>query len=155
MFSKEDLILGTAEFNYETTLMTNISLQWEAFIDSLLHGRCQRLRNTGNMLEGKYLKIFLNSTFFYRIYIHDPNFHVTSLNPSGTPRLDLPLNFEGQKLSSFVLYIYAEKHKFLNRKSSQCYDYEKAGSSFTACIAEFVSNETKCKVSLMKRQLHL
>ena len=149
MFSKEEIILRTAEFDYETTLMTNITLQWETFIDSLLHGKCQRLKNTGNMIEGRYLKIFLNSSIFYRIYIHDPNFHVTSLNPSGTPKFEFALNFEGQKLSSFVLYIYAEKQKFLNRESSQCYDYEKAGSSFTACIAEYVSNETKCKVSLI------
>ena len=149
MYRKDEIIFKAAEFSFATAQMSDVSLQWESFIDSLAHGTCQRLKNNGNMADGTYLKIFLNSSILYRIYIHDPNFHVTSMNPSGTPKLDLALNFEGQNLPAAFQYIYAEKHQFLNRDSEQCHDYEKDGSTFTACIAEHVSNKTRCKVSLL------
>ena len=73
MYRKEEIIFKAAEFSFATAQMSDVSLQWESFIDSLAHGTCQRLKNNGNMADGTYLKIFLNSSILYRIYIHDPN----------------------------------------------------------------------------------
>ena len=146
MYNRDEIIFKNSQFDFETTLMTNINIPWENFTDDLFHGNCQRMRTYGNMEEGKYLKVFLNPKVIYRIFIHDANFFVTSMNPSGTPKLEIPINFEGQIMPASFQYFYAEKHKLLNRDSSLCTNYEEIGSSFSACVAQHVSNLTKCKV---------
>ena len=146
MYHRDEMILDNAIFDFATTLMTNVSVPWENFTDSLFFGNCQTLRTFGNMEEGKYLKVFLDTQNIYRVFIHDVDFFVTSMNPSGTPKLEIPLNFAGQVMPALFQYIYAEKHKLLNREGFQCTDYDHIGSSFSACVAQFVSNFTNCKV---------
>ena len=149
MYHRDEMILNNAIFDFATTLMTNVSVPWENFTDSLFFGNCQTLRTFGNMEEGKYLKVFLDTQNIYRVFIHDADFFVTSMNPSGTPKLEIPLNFAGQVMPALFQYIYAEKHKLLNREGFQCTDYDHIGSSFSACVAQFVSNFTNCKVILI------
>ena len=147
MYNRDEIIIKNSVLDFETTLMTNVSVPWENFTDSVFHGNCQTMRTFGNMEEGKYLKVFLNPKIIYRAYIHDTNFFVTSMNPSGTPKLEIPLNFAGQVMPASFQYIYAEKHQLLNREGFQCTDYDQIGSSFSDCIAVHVSNLTHCKVS--------
>ena len=149
MYHRDEMILNNAIFDFATTLMKNVSVPWENFTDSLFFGNCQTLRTFGNMEEGKYLKVFLDTQNIYRVFIHDADFFVTSMNPSGTPKLEIPLNFAGQVMPALFQYIYAEKHKLLNREGFQCTDYDHIGSSFSACVAQFVSNFTNCKVILI------
>ena len=147
MYNKDEIIMENSVFDFETTIFTNASVPWENFTDSLFHGNCQTMRAYDDMEEGKYLKVFLNPKIIYRAYVHDTNFFVTSMNPSGTPKLEIPLNFAGQVMPASFQYIYAERHQLLNREGFQCTDYDQIGSSFPDCIAVHVSNLTHCKVS--------
>ena len=140
--------------------------KWENYIEALIHGRCQTIRNVGKLVASKNFKAILNTSLDlgapYKVWIHDPDFYVESINPSSTPRIDITLNLtgcinfwakniciaflhEGRDVGGFQ-YIRAEKHVLLQNHKHQCRDYAKDRTSFSECVSIGAMNTTGCKV---------
>ena len=101
LYSRDQLILESVFFSFSTTLWkpaTNV--KWENYIEALIHGRCQTIRNVGKLVASKNFKAILNTSLDlgapYKVWIHDPDFYVESINPSSTPRIDITLNLTGR-----------------------------------------------------------
>ena len=58
------------------------------------------IRNVGKLVASKNFKAILNTSLDlgapYKVWIHDPDFYVESINPSSTPRIDITLNLTGR-----------------------------------------------------------
>ena len=100
MYSREQLILKSTYFSISTTLATPaLNATWKEFIETLMHGRCQTIRNVGKLPSSYNFKAILNTSLDfgapYKVLLHDPDFFVTSINPSSTPQIDINLNLTG------------------------------------------------------------
>ena len=101
LYSRDQLILESVFFSFSTTLVTPATnVKWENYIEALIHGRCQTIRNVGKLVASKNFKAILNTSLDlgapYKVWIHDPDFYVESINPSSTPRIDITLNLTGR-----------------------------------------------------------
>ena len=100
MYSRDQLILESVFFSFSTTLVTPATdATWEDLIETLFHGRCQTIRNVGKLPASQNFKAILNTSLDlgaqYKVFLHDPDFYVTSINPSSTPQIDISLNLTG------------------------------------------------------------
>lgn len=79
---------------------------------------CSPIRNVGKLVALKNFKAILNTSLDlgapYKVWIHDPDFYVKSINPSSTPRIDITLNLTGRyftleiKYEALHIYVYCE-----------------------------------------------
>ena len=109
------------------------------------------MESIGTLLEGQFVKVSLNSTLKYRIWIHDPKFFFVSMNPSSTPALSITIEKEKLKKLNFgaevaMQFIVAEKMTLYNRESSPCTHYGDFNSSFYACVVRKTVSKIGCKV---------
>lgn len=168
LYSRDQLILETVFFSFSGALVKPATnAKWENYIEALIHGRCQTIRNVGRLPAAQNFKAILNTSLDlgapYKVWLHDPDFYVESINPSSSPRIDITLNLTGcllqmysLKFSSFILhegrdlggfqYIRAEKHVLMQREDQQCRDYANEGTTFSECISISAMNSTGCKV---------
>ena len=100
MYRRDQLILKSVYFSYSTTIVTSAtSATWQDFIETAVHGRCQTIRNVGKLPASENFKAILNTSLDlgapYKVWLHDPDFFVESINPSSIPRIDITLNLTG------------------------------------------------------------
>ena len=100
MYRRDQLILKSVYFSYSTTIVTSAtSATWQDFIETAVHGRCQTIRNVGKLPNTENFKAILNTSLDlgapYKVWLHDPDFFVESINPSSIPRIDITLNLTG------------------------------------------------------------
>ena len=145
---RDEMIFDALTFNLQKFIMENLTINWEPLMLHWGFGMCQTIKNLGKLEISTSIKIALDKTKKYRIWLHDPNFFYMSMNPSSFPRIQtLLLNLKNWKTgSSKNQYILAEEHLLLDREKAPCTDYTIIGSSFSQCIVDFVRNETGCRV---------
>ena len=107
MYSRNQMILESVFFSFSTTLVTPATnATWEELIETLVHGRCQTIRNVGKLPASQNFKAILNTSLDlgaqYKVFLHDPDFYVTSINPSSTPQIDISLNLTGSLVSNLA-----------------------------------------------------
>ena len=100
LYSRDQLILESVFFSFSTTLVTPATnAKWENIIETAMHGRCQTIRNVGRLPASQNFKAILNTSLDlgapYKVWLHDPDFYVESINPSSTPKIDITLNLTG------------------------------------------------------------
>ena len=113
-----------------------------------MHGRCISTKeNIGFLEDNQWLKMNFNTTFKFRVFLHDPNFFYISHNPEGVTqaiKINMPeLMTKGGGV--YEQWIKAVKHFKYNRKLSPC--IADPSYSFTACINEYIVYSTNCTVS--------
>ena len=140
-FEKEEFIFGTQIYSYRNNSFRNLSTVWETQYNPYF-GKCQMSRNLGPVSEGESIKVVLNKTLEYRIFIYDPNFFYPSLNPKTTPRIHLSVR------STSLLFLHTEKISSQDRKQSPCTDYGTQGYTFSECIVKYIVKQTGCKVDM-------
>ena len=117
------MVLGSktfthADFTFENTTQS----EWRPLF-SYYFGQCVTSNNIDTLEEGQFLKIYLNKSMDYKIWLHDPDFFYLSLNPESVPKLELkydPLRhiknkFKNRKYFSVLNYIHQQKHTTINR----------------------------------------
>ena len=62
LFKKDEMIMKTVSFSFETTLVHELSTEWNEFIESMFHGRCFTARDFGNLDELNTFKVMLNES---------------------------------------------------------------------------------------------
>ena len=100
MYTRDQLILKSVYFSYSTSIVTAATnATWQDFIETAVHGRCQTIRNVGKLPASENFKAILNTSLDlgapYKVWLHDPDFFVESINPSSIPRIDITLNLTG------------------------------------------------------------
>ena len=83
------MVLGSktfthADFTFENTTQS----EWRPLF-SYYFGQCVTSNNIDTLEEGQFLKIYLNKSMDYKIWLHDPDFFYLSLNPESVPKLEL------------------------------------------------------------------
>ena len=151
-FSKDDLIIKESQDMYFVKpKMNDVTVQWKNFTDSMVFGNCLQPTILESLDDGRNIKFFLNtniSTPLYEIRIHDPNFYLTSMNPSNTPAIPISIDFNVNDKFGAFQYIAAEEYLLLDRDDHPCTDYDLLDFNFNDCVAEYVSNITNCKVRI-------
>ena len=117
------MVLNTRKFNYEHYTFENTTQSDWKIISSFYFGQCVTSNNIDSLKDGQFLKIYLNKSMDYKVWIHDPDFFYLSLNPYSVPKLELVYNpFVPQKIqfknfnyTSVLHYIHQEKHIVINR----------------------------------------
>ena len=154
VYSKGDLIADSLTMDFETTLPVPREVEWEDFTESLFHGRCFTARNIGELQEGHNFKVHLNTNISdrYKIWLHDPDFFITALNPSSVPTLENYLDLRNSSMGGGLLggfqYFRGEQHVLINREEFPCTDYTQLGSSFSQCVSQYLVNQVGCRVSV-------
>ena len=147
VYKKEEMLLETLSFNFSNPKFEKLDIEWSSVVTTLWHGRCLQTEYQGLLEEGSAIKFHLNTSIDagYTIYLHDPDFHLISLNPMSIPSVQINLNIHNAEIGA-QQYIHAEKYKILGDKHSPCTDYETEDSSFTDCVHSYVRNISGCKV---------
>ena len=91
-------------------------IQWDELSYSMMYGKCQLARDIGEIEETKFVKLKLNDSLEYRVWIHDPNFFFMSWNPRSTPSLLAKLKFNKQDRNHIIQYIQGKEHSFKHGK---------------------------------------
>ena len=91
---------------------------WVETVRYLTSGKCFTAGTLGAVGEMDTDMIMLNSSYGYRVYLHDPDVFFVSFNPSGLPRIDNGIERNLTKMAA--QYLRAEKHILLDRPSSPC-----------------------------------
>ena len=115
VYERDDIILRSVYFTFKTASFNETEVNWEDFTETLIHGKCQTLRNLPELEEAYNFKAILNESIPapYKIWLHDPDYFVTSLNPSGTPRLETTLTLHGTYYNSQLLICCKESRIIL------------------------------------------
>ena len=140
-YKKEDLVLGSYYWDYINWADPALNISWDKLSYSMLYGQCQWARNIGEIEESKFIKIKLNKSLEYKVWIHDPDFFFMSWNPKSVPKISLKLSFNNTHI---IQFISKEKRSLM----SGCTKYKK--TTFTTCIVRHIVNEVGCKVSSNK-----
>ena len=113
VYEREDIILRSVYFTFKTASFNETEVNWEDFTETLIHGKCQTLRNLPELEEAYNFKAILNESIAapYKIWLHDPDYFVTSLNPSGTPRLETTLTLHG--IMSYYKFFYTRMNHYV------------------------------------------
>ena len=120
------MVSKTRKFNFKDYTFENTSHStWNA-MRSIFFGHCVTSDDIDSLKDGQFLKIYLNKSLDYTIWIHDPDFFYLSLNPRSIPKLEVdfsPIMKSQSRVkrysnnyTSILLYIEQEKHSKLNRK---------------------------------------
>ena len=150
------MVSQTKIFNYQDYTFKNTTLSTWKTVNSFFFGRCVTSNNIDSLDDGKFLKIYLNTSMDYKIWIHDPDIFFLSLNPKSSPKLELyysPVitttdrtkNYYGSNISSVLQYLEQSKYSAKNRKRFPCKHYGK-GTTFSNCLVEFINKNSSCKV---------
>ena len=100
MYTRDQLIMESVYYSYSTSIVTTATnASWEERIETGVHGRCQTIKNVGILPASENFKAILNTSLDlgapYKVWLHDPDFYVESINPSSIPRIDITLNLTG------------------------------------------------------------
>ena len=151
-FSKDDLIIKESQDMYFVNpKMNDVPVKWKNFTDSMVFGNCLQPTVLETLDEGRNIKFFLNSNIsapLYEIRIHDPNFYLTTMNPSNTPAIPVSIDFNVNKQYGAFQYIAAEEHRLLDREGHSCTNYDQLDFNFNDCVADYVFSITNCKVNI-------
>ena len=90
--------------------------------------------------NGYGFKIYLKPGQNYSLFIHDPNFYVSSLNPETIPGIFL--NIDDKK--SQIIYLKTTYHHLMDKTNQPCESSE--SYMFTACIKNSISRTIGCRL---------
>ena len=92
------------------------------------------------------MKISLNASLPYRIWLHDPDFFLVTWNPSSVPAVEITLDLD--TATTGFQYIGVEELRHLDREGAPCTDYQEEGASFSDCVVTKMVESVGCKVTL-------
>ena len=92
------------------------------------------------------VKISLNASLPYRIWLHDPDFFLVTWNPSSVPAVEITLDLD--TATTGFQYIGVEELRHLDRDGAPCTDYQEEGASFSDCVVAKMVEAVGCKVTL-------
>ena len=92
------------------------------------------------------VKISLNASLPYRIWLHDPDFFLVTWNPSSVPAVEITLDLD--TATTGFQYIGVEELRHLDRDGAPCTDYQEEGASFSDCVVTKMVESVGCKVTL-------
>ena len=95
------------------------------------------------------VKISLNASLPYRIWLHDPDFFLETQSASSVPVIDVTLDLRGVTLGAHQS-IGAERHELMDREGARCRDYRGDRDTFGECVAASVRKKTGCRVRQRK-----
>ena len=121
------MVSQTRKFNFQTYTFENTSFSTWKSVWSFYFGHCVTSNDIDSLDDGKFLKIYLNKSSDYIIWIHDPDFFYLSLNPRSIPKLEISFSpvMKSQtrqysnNFSTVLQYIEQEKHIKLHREKVQ------------------------------------
>ena len=97
----------TRKFNLENFTFENNRLSTWKSIWSYYFGHCVTSNDFDSLKDGQFIKIYLNKSSDYLIWIHDPDFFYFSFNPRSIPKLEIDFS---PVYSTVLQYIEQEKH---------------------------------------------
>ena len=119
IFKKDELIFGSYYWDYINWKSPDLQIEWDELSYSMMYGKCQLARDIGEIEETKFVKLKLNDSLEYRVWIHDPNFFFMSWNPRSTPSLLAKLKFNKIDRNHIIQYISKEKNSLLNTEKAK------------------------------------
>ena len=119
IFKKDEMIFGSYHWDYINWKSPDLHIQWDELSYSMMYGKCQLARDIGEIEETKFVKLKLNDSLEYRVWIHDPNFFFMSWNPRSTPSLLAKLKFNKIDRNHLIQYISKEKNILLNTEKAK------------------------------------
>ena len=107
------MVAKTRKFNYQDYTFDNTSHSTWNSVWSFYFGHCVTSDDIDSLKDGQFLKIYLNKSLDYSIWIHDPDFFYISLNPRSIPNLEISYS---PVYYTVLQYIEQEKHSKLHRE---------------------------------------
>ena len=133
-------------FSLKDNALSFRTTEWVETLRYLATGKCFSTRTFGAAGEMVYDMIQLNSSYGYRVYIHDPDVFFVSFNPSGLARIDIGIEKKLEKMAA--QYLRATEHILLDRPSSPCQSDQQY--SLISCIEMKIVQDSGCKVCNLK-----
>ena len=123
---------------------------WRTDISAVYLGRCHTLQfpeAVGSLLDDYLLTISFNQSLSYDIFMHDPKYFFTTLNPAAFPHIRIkrkPLQNETDRNYDF-LYVSQTKHSKLNRDDYPCEEDDQY--NFRQCVKNSVIQKIGCRMT--------
>ena len=119
----DSLILQTRKFHFNDYRFENTTAYIWKSVTSYFFGQCVTTKKIGSLDDGELLKIYLNKSMEYKIWIHDADFFFLSLNPNSIPKLELDFSPSIQSgtetkigYKTVLQYLDNQKNIHMNRK---------------------------------------
>lgn len=146
LYEENELIKDSFLYDFIWKNSTPYKIELEPFITTLGYGKCYVAKNIGVLGTSKMVKVTVNKTIDYKMWVHDPDYFLSSYFPYLTPGLDFI--FRKQEVDNMGAWTYfeAEEYQLFNREKSPCTNYKEQSSSFTKCTIQEIIRRTKCKV---------
>lgn len=138
-------------FSLKNNTLSFRTTEWVETFGSLIGGKCFRSRTFGALGEMDTEMIQLNSSYGYRVYLHDPDVFFVSFNPSGLPRIDIGIEKQQEKMAA--QYLRATKHVLLDRPGSPCEADQQY--SLSSCIEMKIVRDSGCKVYILEYYFYI
>ena len=146
LYEQDDLILESHIYDFEWKNSSTFNIEFEPFVTALGFGQCFVAKNIGVLGASKMIKVNINSTLDYKIWVHDPDFFLESYFPGLIPGSDFIFPAQEKKNLGAWTFYEAEEYNLLNRDASPCTNYKEQSSSFTKCTVKQIIRRTNCKV---------
>ena len=133
-YSLGDLVPKAIEDKHSKDILNSSS--WISDISYTQVGKCHTLNNSVPLDFSNW--VFNLKNISYKIFVHDPDFHLISSNPAVIPSLWI------QDINNFpMIYIEVIQHIKIHRPEQSC--EERENYSFTACIKNSLSRKVGCR----------
>ena len=114
----DTMILQTKKFNFKDFSFENTTFSIWKSLSSYYFGQCVTTNDISSLEDGLLLKIYLNKSMEYRIWIHDADYFYLSLNLKSIPKLELDYSpsiqsRNGSKMGYSTVLQYLEKKKYV------------------------------------------
>ena len=113
------MVLNTRKFNYEHYTFENTTKSDWKIISSFYFGQCVTSNNIDSLKDGQFLKIYLNKSMDYKVWIHDPDFFLLTANPDIIPFAKVLMKPNGIKalwvMIRPVFYVNLDREGLLSR----------------------------------------
>ena len=115
---------------------------WTGDMSTFYWGKSFTLNNSYELGSdiSQLIRIYLNKNLRYKIFIHDSDFFLLTMNPIKIPHI---LFSEAEPQELFV-YLTATYHKKMDKPKKHCESSE--SYSFTACIKNSISRRVGCRL---------
>ena len=117
-YNPSDILLGASNYIARDTSVKVITTEWEEIMRPFVTGKCFITKTLGRLHFMDTTLLMFNSSFGYRVYLHDQDIFFISFNPSGLPRVDIGIEKKLPKTA--IQYIKAKKHVHIDRDTSPC-----------------------------------
>ena len=137
----DTMILQTKKFNFKDFSFENTTFSIWKSLSSYYFGQCVTTNDISSLEDGQLLKIYLNKSMEYKIWIHDADYFYLSLNPKSIPKLEL--DYSPMEYSTVLQYLEKKKYVQMNRIKDcikHLFGFDRIpGSENRACLSVRIS----------------